>query len=364
MSGTRLVFLGAAGQASPYIIVDDEGEIAVRGAFMPGDTAPAMRTVLVVPGSAVLARWIALPACTPVQAAAAAAHLLKDDIAVTRDSVHIAVGPAGQPARLVCVVAKDAMRSFLARAGELGIAPDCVVPDHLMLPASDSETVLATLRGGMVVARGRNLAFSAEPDLAWLLIGKSPMQAVERERDIEHLFAAMASMPAINLLQQEFAHRAGRAPVWRDFRRAAALAAAVLLSPLVLSGADIARNEFSARALEARAATAARAVAGVGDAADPVLTLKGRLADLRGGDRFLQTTALLFDAVQRMNGAELESLSYLSEGVIRATLVDAAPEAIAALRTSMAEKRIALEQDAATRREGRSLTTITMKPNP
>ncbi len=366
MSDTRIVFLTPHGDsASPYIRVDEDGEIVARGRLVRGDEAPPMRTILVVPGEAVLARWVALPNCTPAQAVAAAAHLLKDEIAAPRDSAHIAVGPSEENGfRLVCAIARSDMQAFLARGRALGLSPEFVVPDHLMLPTSDSETILATLRGGMVVARGRQLAFSLEPDLAWLLIGKRAMQPVEKAGDVESLFAANAAAPWINLLQGEFAGRDGQRSIVGEFRRAAVLAAAVLLSPLILWGAEITHSEIAANALETRSEVLARGLPGAGDSTDPVLYVKGRLADLRESDRFLGATAILFDAVQRINGAELESLSYLNEGVIRATLITAEPSDLSGLRENLAQAHIALEQDAPSRRAGRSVTTITIKPSP
>jgi general secretion pathway protein L len=366
MSDTRLLFLVAENAPGlPYLVVDEDGAIAARGRLAHGDIVPAMRTVLVVPGSAVLARWIALPSCTQAQAAAAARHLLKDEIAVPAETLHVAVSPVEENGlRLVCAVAREAMRDCLARVNEMGVTPDWVVPDHLLLPPSDGDAVLVAFRAGEAVVRGRNLAFSAEPELAWLLIGNRPMQPIERDEEVEALFASQAMTPAINLLQQEFAPGFGQRTGWKKFRRAAALAAAVLLSPALLWGAGIAKTAFAAHALEAHAGSLARTIPGAATAPDPILYVKGRLADLGSGDRLLHMTAALSQAIQRTKSVEVESLSYLSEGILRATLVNASADDIAALRAGLAPARIGIEADAASESNGRSLTTITLRRNP
>jgi len=349
-------------QPSSYLIVDEAGAIAGRGVLTVRSPSAAFkgRTVLIVPGTDVVTRWLELEDGPPARVADAAAVLLKDQIGAPRDSIHLALGePEDDGARPVSVVDRVVMQEFLDRAAELGVSPEVVIPDHLMLAAPD-DGVLAVTLGGLVAVRGYRLAFSAEDELASMLIGARRRKSIERMSEIEQLFAAASVQLSLNLLQQDFgAGGRGRAK-WNGYRRAAALAALAALSPLAIWTAEIARNEASARGLEARAEASARTIVGDVGSADPIRELRGRIAELRANDGFTQTTAALFEAISHTQGVELESLSYLQEGVIRATLIHEAASDVNALRQVLEQSGIALGEDAGEKRDGRMVTTITL----
>ena len=76
MMHTRLVLLSpASGQPSSYLIVDGEGEIIGRGVLAVPALAPSFkgRTVLIVPGTEVLTRWLDLEDGPTARVAEAAA---------------------------------------------------------------------------------------------------------------------------------------------------------------------------------------------------------------------------------------------------------------------------------------------------
>lgn len=366
MTEIRLVFLSPErGEPSPFLIVRDTGGIVARGTLAPGATPLPVRTVLVVPGTDVLIRWIELPACTPAQASAAAILMLKNEIAVPRESVHLALGaPDKDGWRPMGIVDRSVMQRFIDRAGDIGIAPDAIVPDAMMLTYPGDDTVLAAICDGRIIARGKRLAFSTEPELAGLLIGKHPMRVIERAEEIEILFAAAARHPAIDLLQRDFARGRPGSFKARDFRRAALLAAALLLSPFALWTAQAVSSHALARSLEARAEASARAIPGAQGAADPISYVRGRLAELEANDRFLLATVTLFDAVARMKGAELENFSYLREGAIRATLLHADAAEMEGLSRTLEQSRIGFGQEPATGRRGEPGATIMLRPRP
>jgi hypothetical protein len=138
------------------------------------------------------------------------------------------------------------------------------------------------------------------------------------------------------------------------------LGAIAALSPLALWTAELVRNEAAARGLEARAEAAARTIIGEPRAADPIGALRGRVAGLRANDGFMQTTAALFEAISQVQGVELEGLSYLQEGVIRATLVHSAGSDVGAVRGALEKSGITVDEDAAQERNGRLISTITL----
>jgi general secretion pathway protein L len=360
---TRLAFLSPSLDKPSYFVdVDAEGLIVNRGPFLT-HIPPAPfegKTILIVPGTEVRTRWLELDDAAPARAVEEAAAILKDEIGAPRDKVHIALGNVEDDGTtLVSVIDRQLMREFLSRAAELGISAGVVIPDHLMLP-SPSDGVLTVACNKIMVVRGHRVAFTAEAELASMLIGSRRRTSIESEGEAELLFAECSLTIAMNLLQQDFAS-ASRQAAWAGFRRAAALAAIAALSPLAIWTAEIARNEASATALETRAQEVARTMLGNKQSLDPIRELGSRAAALQANGQFMRSTAVLFETMARIDGVELESLSYLDEGIIRATLVQAAGANARALSDALEQSGIAVDQDAAVERDGRTVTTITLR---
>jgi type II secretory pathway component PulL len=193
-----------------------------------------------------------------------------------------------------------------------------------------------------------------------MLIGPRRRTLIESEEEAELLFAEGSRTVAINLLQQDFA-LAGQRAAWGGFRRAAALSALAALSPLAIWTAEIARNEASATAYENRAKETVRIMLGDRQSADPIRGLRSRAATLRANDGFMRTTSALFETMARIDGVELETLSYLDEGIIRATLVQAPGSSVRALSDALRQLGLAVDEDAAEERNGRTVTTLTLR---
>jgi general secretion pathway protein L len=363
MMNARLVLLSPSSeQPSSYLIVDRSGVLVDRGTLATRGTSPPFkgRTILVVPGTDVVTRWLELDDGPQARIAEAAAVMLKDQIGAPRDDVHIAVGEREDDGkRAVSVVDRALMQELLDRADDLGVSPDIVIPDHLMLLPPDDGVLTVTVNG-VVAVRGQHLAFSAEAELASLLIGARERRSIEPMPEVERMFAAASVRSSLNLLQQDFAAGGQGSAKWGGYRRVAALAALAALSPFAIWTAEIVRNEASARSLEARAQAAARTIVGDAGSADPIRELRGRIAELRGNDAFMQTTAALFEAISRTSGVELESLSYLRDGVMRATLIHAASSDVGTLRAALEQSAVALDEDASEERDGRMVTTVTL----
>ncbi len=364
---TRLVLLSpSSDQPSPVLIVDRMGTIVGRSAHiadLPSSTFRG-RTVLVVPGTDVVTRWLELGNGPQSRVVEAAAVLLKEQISAPRDDLHIALGePEDDGLRAVSVVDRTLMQDFLDHAAALRISPDVVVPDHLLVPPPDDGVLVVTL-GNFVAVRGERVAFSAEAELASMLIGARRRTTIERLSEIEALFAAASMRTSVNLLQQDFAAGAGGKSRWNGFRRVAALAAAAALSPLTVWTAEIVRNEAAAHGFEARAEATARAIISDAQSSDPIGELRGRVAGLSANDGFMQATAALFEAISRAQGVELENLSYLQDGVTRATLIHGSASDISGVRGVLEQSGITLDEDAAQERDGRMATTNTMNRRP
>lgn len=364
MNGTRFVFLplGAENPAT-YLTCGDDGAILERGSFPHAEALAPAHTVLVLPGCDVLARFLELPDSAPVQMTAAARLALKSEIAAPLEELHLSIGSANSGGlRPVCLIDRVVLASYMDRAAELGIVPDRVVPDHMMLKEPEDDTIHAAFFGSQVIVRGRNLAFTCEPELAWLLVGSRPVHAVEG--DIEHILATSAMAETIDLLPRDFGRKRKGAITLGSFKRVAYLAAALLLSPLALWSAEIAAGHFSARALEMRADAMERSLPGAVQSGDPAAYARRQLSGMKIHDRYLLATSLLFDAVAQSDGIELQSYAYRNDGVIRAVLLHAGAPEIEKLIPVLEQAGVSATSEPATDSNGRAATALIVRSLP
>jgi general secretion pathway protein L len=297
-------------EPAPVMLVHPTGQIE-RGVLATefAEHRRPMRTVLVVPGAEVLVRWVELPATNEAQSASAAAFLLEDEIAADREQVHMALGaiePDGW--RPVAVVDRLKLQGWLERAAALGVKPDVVAPDHLMLAEPEGEEAIAVAFGETLAVRGRRLALACEPDLLPLVLGERPWRLVDDVAVVEPMLAASAAAPRVNLLQGMFSRQPAAGARWR---RAAALAAALLISPVLISTVQALRHHRAADAAEAEADARLRSVFPAAPAsASPAALIGQRQTALRSGGEFAGSAAALFAAIERVEGVELEAFLY------------------------------------------------------
>ena len=295
MSAARIFILASR----TWLAVDAAGMIVARG---EAAKASAARTVLVIPGAEVTVRWVALKAAGIEQAAAAAALMLEDEVSAPRESLHFAAGETDAAGRrCVAIITRARMQALLDEARALGCAPAAVVPDCLMLPKPDAGLIAAEI-GGMVAVRGREIAFTAEPELAEHLAGGRTMEMAAAEG----LIAAGAAAGApVNLLQGAFGAGAKTAGTWR---LAAVLAGLAILSPVVVEGAYAVRDRLEGDRIrrvanEQMQATAVR----LGVPPKTAFLLAGSIG---AGERFTKVMAGIFSAAEGMPGARLQTVTY------------------------------------------------------
>jgi len=357
MTPVRLVFLPRDPDAVPAALILEHGRAVSRGAYALSEPFERGRTILAVPGEAATARWLALPAGRDAQVAQAAAYLLEEELAVPRQRLHVALGPpAAEGERLVVVAESAAMEDWLARAAALGLAPDAIVPDHLLLPApQEEEPALALPMDQAVAVRGDRLAFTAEDDLVPLVMGEKPYRLVEDGAEIERLLAQGAAALPVDLRQGAFAPpRRGGA---RPFARAAVLAGLLLASVAAVPLASAARDEIGAR----QAAARIESLAGPGAGA-PVERLRARLASLQAADRFPAAAAAVFAGVQAVEGMELQMLTYGEDGAMRASVRHANYSDVEVLKTQLARAGFTAQETSATPGEGSIVSDLLVKP--
>lgn len=328
MNRTRIVIAGAAPEAEPRFLILDELDSVLGRGVLPVQDASAltpMRSILVIPGAEVTTRWLPLKAATEVQARAAAMALLEDQLA-QGEGLHIAVGPEGlEGERLVCAISAVRLRAALDHAALHGVAPQVVLPDHLALaapPEDAGDGVHLADVGDRWVARGSRLAVSGEPELITEVLGDAAVERLSPEA-FERALVRGVQQPAVNLLQGAFDPNRQARLGWRDLWRPAALAAALLVSPILLLAGQALSDHWRAEAAEARTREMAIALAPAGEAVtDPVAQVEARLAAaaLAAGGGGAGLLAQLYGALESMPAAQLENFILMPDGTARAAV--------------------------------------------
>ena len=359
MSLTRLILIPALGNVpAPYLVVDAGGTVHERGHLLPDAAAipPTLRTVAVVPGTDVMARWLDLPSGGSAQVRAAALWALRDSLAAPADRLSVtlgAPGPAGEP-RLVLVVNQALLSAWTDYLDVLGVRADVLVPDMMTLPVSAADDALSMVAFGPSLAlRGHRFAVAVQPDLLDLVRGDQP---IESEAALERALVAAALNPPVNLL----------AGVDRDgsrggggWRRAAQLAAVLLISPLVLTLASAARDDLAARRIEAGTRDLIRTrLPDLAASTDPVAEINRRLEVAAPPGGLTAAAAALFTAVEGVEGAELDSFVADPETGVRATVSYPAYQDLDSLRAAMAAAGMRLDDTSTVDDGGRVVSEI------
>ncbi|NJC49332.1 UNVERIFIED_ORG: general secretion pathway protein L [Xanthomonas campestris] len=360
MSTTLLLLPADATAQAIAVRVDAHGQVlSQRVASAPYE--PSARTVLVVPGVDVHLRWLSLPGRSIAQSVAAARLQMAEHLAVETLALHVVIAERSEAdgTRLVAAVDGATMQQWLARATQLGVVPDAVVPDCLLLePGADAAVAVVDWDGRWLI-RGAGLACSLEPEAARMLLGeRAPAQPPAH--DTAHAIACLArgaTRAPINLLQHAFAARPA-AQHTVTTRRLAALAALVLLSPLVLLLAQTLRYEIGARLLQSRAA----AQLGVRDAAAVPAALQARRHTGAAADRLAMQLGDLFAAVDAMPAAELDQIDYHATQPLRGTLLHADGASLQQLSTRLAGQGWQLQPGSSQGEDDRLRTPFVLEP--
>ncbi|TDK28686.1 hypothetical protein E2F46_02135 [Luteimonas aestuarii] len=272
---------------------------------------PRLRARVVVPGTEVRALWRTLPSRRADQAMAAARLALEDHVAGDLAAMHVALDPAADPAMPRCVLATThaSMQGWLAQCERLGITPEALLPDYLLLPPPDHDEALHVVHWqGEVLARGRTQAFRVEATLLAVVADADAMHALDATTTAEAIFARHAVAASPDLLQGPYARRDG--PRTRLRRRVRVLAALALLSPALVDGALALRHAVAAQLLQSKA-TAVLATHGAGgsDSPDPATAAAALLSRTTWPDALASRMDLLSQAISHAPGARLDALT-------------------------------------------------------
>lgn len=352
----------------PCLRLDAHGQVLSRRWLEPDPAAPdpAVRTVVAVPGEAVRTLWLELPACTPVQALAATRILLREHLADDVDGLHIALAPARDGPRLLAATSHARMQAWHQRCQALGVVPDAMVPDHLLVDPAGDDGVQVLVHDGAWLVRGPQLAFAAEPALARAILGERGFTRVDDPAAVEALLAAGAAAPdpaRLDLLQHAHARARGAAASGRR-RRLAILAGLCLLSPLLLEGVPALRHAWGAQRMEQRAETLAAATMTDAAPGNAAAALHQRHRERAAPVALAVQAAALSDALERVPQARLDSLEYSPGAGLRAGLVHPGEAELEALRSGLAAAGFILSAQPGEPVDGGLRTPVMLEPAP
>lgn len=364
MKYTRLILLpSTAGQPAPFLVFGDDGTVVDRGqlALDVIERLEPMRTVAVTPGADVVVRWLDLPAGSAAQMRAAAAWSLRDDIAVPADRLAVALGPqppAGTP-RMAAVAGRAMLEAWTDYLDALGAKADVFIPDVLTFPEPEQDDELfAVSFGDNMALRGRRFAATVQHDLVDAVAGGRRVRPLESAGEVERALIAAARTPIVNLLDAGGRSAERAAGSWR---RAAVLAAAVVLSPLVLALAGAVRDDVAARRLNASArAAVVRVAPDLASAPDPVEAFRRRTAVAAPPGGATAAAAALFSAVEGVEGAELDILIADPEDGVKATVSYPAYQDMAAIKARMADAGMSVTETSTLDDAGRVVSDISI----
>ena len=363
MSHARILFIPTnANLPARFLLVDREGRVVGRGQLDPhqAETPPPMRTIAVAPGADVMTRWLDLPPGNMAQARAAARWTLRDQAAGEVEGLDVALGAApvdGGP-RLTAAVSAKLLQVWLRWMETFDIRPDAVVPDNLCLPAPlDVEVLTAAQVGADVALRGSTFAVTVQSDLAEAIAAGRALDWLVGEA-LDAALAAGAMAAAVDLLQVHDRRERGQAA--RGWRLAAGLAAALLISPLMLMTAEGLRDRTAADRAGADARAAAvklyPELATTKDAAPEALRRLDAGSPPGGTARAM---AAVFAAIEAVPGAELDDAVLGGEG-LRVGLAHPNFKDLDAVRAGLAEAGLAVVDEASAEEGGRMVSTLTI----
>lgn len=366
MSQTRIVLIPpTAAMPAPFLIVDPRGRVLQRGSLSleaaepRPEPRPELRTVAIAPGADILVRWLDLPVGGAAQLRAAARWMLKEHLAADPERLAIALGavPVDGGPRMVAAVAAPLLEAWIDYLRALGVEPASIVPDCLVPPAPEAEATLNAIRfGGDVALRGRALAASVQSDLMDAVAAGRPVSLISDQETVEERLALAALHPPVDLLSALARPRSTSRGGWRV---AAGLAAAVLISPLILTLAEAGRDSIAADRADRQArALIAEALPEAAQADDPLAEIRRRLAVAPPPGGFAAGSAALFAAVEQVEGAELDGLSADADQGLRATLSYPAFQDLDAIRSSIEASGLSLSDTSTVEDGGRVVSEV------
>ncbi|HMD74919.1 MAG TPA: type II secretion system protein GspL [Steroidobacteraceae bacterium] len=377
---TLLLRLPTPGQTdTEWLTVDETGAPAGPRQSGPLALAAAVgataRIVVLAPATQVLLAEADLPPGGGAKLARAVPFALEEQLTEDIDQLYFAVGRRTAAGKTpVAVVSRAIIEAWLASLKAAGIAPLAMYPDISLMPENPGQTVLWLEKDRLAVRRPGSLPFaveltpvtealvvagviaalddeSAHPKPSesailylsredWLRVQDEFEGLIDRFESLRVQLLADGPLPwlgreirsggAVNLLQGEFAAEADYGARWRQWRVAAALAAALLVVHVGAEGLQLQRAKRQTAELDAEIATVFTSAMPTEKPTDPRKQMEARLNLVRksavGPQYFLHAMQALGAAVSSIPKTSIDALSYREQTVdmkVTAASVDA-----------------------------------------
>ena len=369
MPQTLLLRLPSPGQEeTEWLTIDDTGESATtrqRGSLtLAAAVSRTGKVVALAPATQILLAEPELPPGSGVKLARAVPFALEELLTEDIDQLSFAIGrrrPSGGTP--VAAVSRAVLQGWISDLNAAGLEPLSMYPDISLMPENPGQTVLWLEKGRLAVRRPGALPFAVElspvsealvvagviadpldttsepkvPESAILYITREDWAHVDKEFEqlterfdslkvqllpdgpLPWLARALGSTDAVNLLQGEFSPVTDFGARWRQWRTAAALAAALLVVHVAAQALQIRQVKRETAALDGQ-------IAGIFSAAmpgeamqDPRRQMQSRLDRIHksgaGPAYFLRTLKVLSDAMAAAPKTDIDSLSYRGESL-------------------------------------------------
>ena len=253
-----------------WLHLDSTG--VARGVIHSGTLADAaaeadgLRVLVLMPGTDCLLTSVRIPGRNRKKLLQAVPYALEEQLSDDVEKLHFAIGAElDDGSRQVAVTDKHRMETLMAALGEAGLDVQCVVPEQLAVPLSESGDSVLIDHDMAVVRNGEYSGYAVDSDNLGIVLSArqqddsdlQPVLQLYVEQDasipelgdypgetrIEHyardpldILSKGLDMKAINLLQGEFGQMGEWSRIWRPLRATAALLlAGVLISNAVMA---------------------------------------------------------------------------------------------------------------------------------
>lgn len=322
------------------------------------------KVVALVPAMQVLLAEPELPPGSGLKLARAVPFALEEQLTEDIDQMSFAVGrrrPNGGTA--VAAVSRTVLQKWIADLRAAGLEPLAMYPDILLMPDNPAHTVLWFEDGRLAVRRPGALPLAVElsPVSEALVVAgviadpldtaaepKAPASALlyvtredwaKSQQEFEQLASQFDSLKiqllpdgplpwlarglpgtdAVNFLQGEFERTTDFGARWRQWRPAAMLAAALLLTHVAADALQIRRAKHAAAALDAQIAAVFATAMPAERMHDPRRQMQSRLDLIRktgaGPEYFLRALKVLSGALAAAPKTDIDALSYREDSI-------------------------------------------------
>lgn len=318
--------------------------------------AAGRRVAVLVPSGDVVMTDVELPVKGGVKAQQVAPYALEEQLAADVETLHFAVGSRDESSgrTAVAVVTRALMDQWSAALAAVGVVPELMCAEAALLPENPGYTVVMLDRDTLSARRAGHtpmalpavdivaaLEASLGADLSNenILFYATPQDWHRHSTEAEAVRARCASFKAqllnagtlpllapqlltgnfINLLGGDFASKHSFGSDWRRWRLAASLALALLLVHVAGLSYELVRGKHSERALDDAIGTVARrALPGDSGTGAVRSRVEQRLLAAQsgaGGTGLLPALTAVAQAINGVNGAAVETLSYRKDGM-------------------------------------------------